>query len=537
MNHRHLRFSPGWIVFLLIAVSLACSMPGIGRPTSTPTSLVPPTVTPPPPTPTPAIQLPAALAESIPQPGGELPLNSAITLYFNQAMDRASVESALDIPVRGSLTWLDDATLSFAPSEPFQPASEVSLSLNETARSAQGLPLEASIRLDYQTAGNLELIQRLPAPDINDVDPSSAIVAAFNRPVVALGAEADSLPPAFILEPAAEGRGEWLNTSTYIFYPQPALLGGAAYSVQVNPDLHSTDGSPLGGETGWTFYTANPRLLSVTPAQDALAVRLDSSFELIFNQPMDPATTEAAFRLRTSAGENVTGSSSWSEDLTTLTFTPAALLGRGLGLELILRGSAQAAGGTQLHDPFVALYNTYPALVVNSSTPGSQGVIPPDCTVALNLSAPIDENTVKAALSVTPAVPNLNTWWNSWDLSLNIGGSFAPNTDYQISLSSSLQDEWSGALAQPFTLAFRTGGVSPSFTMPLGSNVLFLSSTDRFLPARATNIFTANVSLGAVSLDEFFVDGQLRRLPGDREFPTHPAPHLVPGLEYPIRPQ
>ncbi len=504
MTHRHLRFSPGWIVSILLAASLACSMPGIGRPTSTPTSSIPLTPTPPPPTPTPAVALPAALAESVPPLGSELPLDSPITLYFNQAMDRASVEAALDSPLSGSLTWLDDSTLSFAPAKPLQPNSLVSLSLGETARSAQGQPLAAPVRLEYQTAGNLELVQRLPAPDINDVDPSSAVVASFSRPVVALGADPDSLPPAFILQPAAEGRGEWLNTSTYIFYPQPALLGGETYTVQVDPTLHSTDGSPLGGETDWVFYTAIPRLLSVSPSPDTPDLRPDSTLELTFNQPMDPASTEAAFSLRTASGENIPGSFSWNDDLTALTFTPAALLGRGLSLELRLGEAALGAGDTPLSDPFIALYDVYPALAVIGSTPGSGGMVQPDRTIAINLSAPIDEDTVKAALTITPAVPNLSTWWNSWDLSLNINGSFAPNTDYQLTLSPALQDEWGGALNQPYTLAFRTGSVSPSFLIPLGSNVLFLSSTDRFLPASATNIFNASVSLGAITLDEFF---------------------------------
>jgi uncharacterized protein YfaS (alpha-2-macroglobulin family) len=503
MSETRLRLSPGWLVVSLIAVSLACSMPGIGRPTSTPTSSKPATATLPPPTPTPAVPLPAALAESVPQAGAELPLNSPITLYFNQPMDRASVEGALDIPVSGSLTWLDDATLSFTPAEPLQPATQLALNLGTEARSAQGLTLEAPLQLTYQTAGNLELVQRLPVPEINDVDPSSAVVAAFSRPVVALGADAENLPRAFELQPPAEGRGEWLNTSTYIFYPQPALLGGTAYTVQVNPGLLSTDGSPLGGETNWTFYTASPRLLSVNPGQEARYIRLDSTFELTFNQPMQPASTEAAFNLRTTGGELINGSFTWNDDLTLLTFTPTARLPRGAALELSLRASAQAAGGTPLSQPFSVRYNTFPPLGITSTTPEPLGAIPPDRNVVINFSAPIDEDTLEAALSVVPAVSNLNTWWNSWDLSLNIHATFAPNTEYQISLSSALQDEWGSPLAEPYSLTFRTGAVSPNFSIPVGSNVLFLNSSDTFLPARATNIFNANISLGAISLDEF----------------------------------
>ena len=69
------------------------------------------------------------------------------------------------------------------------------------------------------------------------------MVATFTRPVTGLGADPKSLPPAFSLDPAAKGRGEWLNTSTYIFYPEPGLTGGLQYTVTPNPDLKSALGS------------------------------------------------------------------------------------------------------------------------------------------------------------------------------------------------------------------------------------------------------------------------------------------------------
>ena len=62
-----------------------------------------------------------------------------------------------------------------------------------------------------------------------------------------------------------EGKGEWLNTSTYIFYPEPALEGGKTYTVRVNPELRGVDGSPLQAIESWTFSTAAPRLVSLEP--------------------------------------------------------------------------------------------------------------------------------------------------------------------------------------------------------------------------------------------------------------------------------
>jgi hypothetical protein len=76
------------------------------------------------------------------------------------------------------------------------------------------------------------------------------------------------LPAAFELQPAASGSGEWLNTSTYIFYPDPGLQGGTAYTVQINSELTGADGAPLESAESWSFTTAYPQLVSMQPAPD-----------------------------------------------------------------------------------------------------------------------------------------------------------------------------------------------------------------------------------------------------------------------------
>ena len=82
-----------WLPLLLVALSLACSLPTIGEPTATPPAPTPTTSATPRPTPTPQ-PLPPAIVENDPPLGSELPLAGPITLYFNQPMDRASVEAA-----------------------------------------------------------------------------------------------------------------------------------------------------------------------------------------------------------------------------------------------------------------------------------------------------------------------------------------------------------------------------------------------------------------------------------------------------------
>ena len=236
-------------IFILMIVSLACnlSLPGVP-------SLV---ATPIPPTPTP-VPLPPTIIETEPPVGSEIPLQSLLTIYFSEKMERASVEAALsgDFPGGFVFSWVDDATLTLAPKTALPSNKKVTLTLAATAKSAAGLTALEPISFSYQTPGPLKVSQILPAAMAADVSPDSAVVVSFNQPVVPLGADSATLPAGLTLEPAAQGKGEWLNTSTYIFHAEPALSGGVQYTARVNPKLVSTSGMALdenSQHTTWVF--------------------------------------------------------------------------------------------------------------------------------------------------------------------------------------------------------------------------------------------------------------------------------------------
>ena len=87
-----------FLLTVLVFISLACSLPSRTQPEETtlapdaaPADIeaVPPTPTiPPPPTPTPQ-PLPPTLVEAHPPPGVDIPLQGALTFYFDQPMDHA----------------------------------------------------------------------------------------------------------------------------------------------------------------------------------------------------------------------------------------------------------------------------------------------------------------------------------------------------------------------------------------------------------------------------------------------------------------
>ena len=179
---------------------------------------------------------------------------------------------------------------------------------------------------DYLPATNI-----LPKENAADVDVESAVAVSFNQPVVPLGVDNSSAPAGFNLQPSVKGKGEWINTSTYIFYPEPAMAGGTQYTIQLNPDLKTVTGVGLepGGASEWKFTTALPKVVSVDPATDQ-KLALDPQIHLTFNQPMDTRSVEQNLVFSGPEGP-VDGKFDWSENDSILSFAPQKELVRNVG--------------------------------------------------------------------------------------------------------------------------------------------------------------------------------------------------------------
>ena len=216
----------------------------------------------------------------------------------------------------GSFTWNDDATLLFTPTQPYQPNTTLKISVANSIQSASGFGIPEPVELEFPVADYLRTNNILPKANAEDVVVDAAIAVSFNQPVVALGAESSSLPAAFTIEPSVTGRGEWINTSTYIFYPEPSMAGGTEYTVRLNPDLKTVAGVGLpeaGGEGNtWTFTTSRPRVVSLDPASDQL-LPIEPEIKLTFNQPMDEQSVESNFVFSGPEGI-VNGKFTWNDD-------------------------------------------------------------------------------------------------------------------------------------------------------------------------------------------------------------------------------
>jgi uncharacterized protein YfaS (alpha-2-macroglobulin family) len=494
------------LISTLILVSLVWSLAGCSKvsPTntiSTPTNRAPlPTATP---TQLPQTQ-PPALVETDPLPGAQIAVKNPITFYFNQPMQRPSVEAALtgQPSLTGSFSWQDDSTVTFNPDKPLLPGTSQVINIGTNAQSAKGMALLRPISLSYSTSPNLTLVQSLPQADSTDVDPTSAVVASFSQPVVALGADPASLPIGFTLTPSVQGKGEWINTSTYIFYPKPALAGGTSYVVSMNPDLTSTKGTSLASATGWSFSTILPRLVSTLPSDNAINVRLDVSVQLNFSYSMDSTSVEANFTLTGSDGSAVSGKSGWNENFTTFAFTPTALLQRDTTYSIVLSDQAAALGGTSLDAQTRQTFHTVSELAITSSVPANGGIWTNFSGLGLYLTSYVDANSISDYVTFTPAVSNLGAWMDEGQMVLFFYGEFDPSTDYTLTVSPDLTDLWGSRLGHAFSLHFRTAPLNSSVQFPYSSDTTFLTTRDKGILAQVTNLSAIPISLGTLTVDD-----------------------------------
>jgi uncharacterized protein YfaS (alpha-2-macroglobulin family) len=461
-------------------------------------------------TPTPAIptptsfqqSLPAALVETDPPPGSMIGHQSPITFYFNQPVHKASAESAFSGLPAGTFTWSDDSTLVFTPTDPYQPNSTLKFSITKSLQSANGFGLTAPVELSFPVAGYLQPTNFLPNTDAEDVNVDAAIAVSFNQPVVALGEDESSQPEAFTIQPGVKGNAEWINTSTYIFYPEPGMTGGMEYTVTLNPELKTVTGvslalnSEANGPYAWKFTTSKPRVVQVEPEVRQL-LPLDPEIKLTFNQPMNMDSVESNFSFRGNEGI-VSGEFSWNREGTELTFTPDDLLARNVGYLLNLGATAQSEGGLIIGADYGAVFNTYDNFAVTDSK-ADLGVI------TFTFNSPLAKANYNNLVDVNPQVDNLQVEVSEDGLSLMFYGDFTPDRNYVIELSARIRDRWGQSLGDDFIEELHTPPLPSSLNVSLfGWNMAFVRPDEPVLYANAVNIQNVSTTVAPLSLEDFF---------------------------------
>ena len=460
------------------------------------------------PTPEPRQDLPPAVVGITPLPDSVIELRQTFLLQFNQPMDTKSVEAAIHFQpgINGRFTWEGDTTLAFTPDQPLAAGSKLRLILDTSAQAANKLNLREPFEVGFATTDTLQILQVFPAKDAVDIDPQSTVFVVFNQPVVALGAESEG-PPAFSLTPEAPGDGEWLNTHTYRFVPQPTMGGGTEYTIQINNWLEGVSGAALDPEQPrrFAFITTHPQVSSITPGEGE-RLGLEGPVRMAFNIPMDPESVEALFDLIAPDGARLDGTFEWDEDQKSFSFIPSARLNRGRRYTIRLRSGAKSSGGLPIDEPIETNLTTYPAFSLDPGTPpvfnayyGQFG------SYQILLSSPIDLKHYRDAVRISPDVSAQSIYLSEDNRRINLSGYFLPETQYTLSLEESLMDAWGAALAEQLTFTFSTPPAEPAMSLVTGyssNNLVFVPAFSSEVVLQATNINTVTIEISPISIGD-----------------------------------
>jgi uncharacterized protein YfaS (alpha-2-macroglobulin family) len=547
------------IFTMLVLASLACSLFGTPTPTLSPSATATPEATAtaiptetPLPTPTPMLGLNVPLEDNgqplspqivaqEPPLGQEVPVDAPIAITFDQPMDTNTTAAAwkftdeLGNPVDGAISWPNSRTLQFDPAAPLTSGVVYNARLETGASSAAGVQLSDSINFTFQAVGELQVNQVLPADGTFDVAVDSTITVIFNRPVAPLVMSVDqaSLPQPLTFDPPLSGKGEWLNTSVYVFHPDPVMVAATTYTVRVAAGLPDALGeTQLAQEYAWTFVTASPLISQYgifngisgqyyNPEAFFANVMPDASFFIEFAQPMNRDSVEANLQLLgANSAYPVTfewkDSSSRQPD-TYVLITPTVQLPLANTFTLWLSTDAQAASGGGLADGLNWAFSTIPYPAIQWTQP-ADGATQDwfDSSFYVKFVSPMKIDSLKDRIIFSPPVNTPELYYNEWDWSINFWGVLQPSTTYEVTFLPGMQDIFGNTISQQQVVRFTTAASEPAATllMPYSTSLYRVGGPQQFY-AFYQNINTIGFELYKLGQDDFFFMGYPYTPPAD----------------------
>lgn len=453
-------------------------------------------------TPVPVDDLPVAVVERSPARGEVAAPDAPVKLVFDRPMDQAAVAGAFSISpqVKGRFEWSDARTVSFRPDAPWARNAVFDVALRQETKARDGAGLGGPYQFRFATAGYLEIGQVIPAPGSSGAQAATPITVIFNRPVVPLQSveQQKGLPQPLKLTaggaPVA-GRGEWLDTSVYLFRPDQALLGGATYTGAVDSALRDVDGNPMRTAYTWQFGVAAPQVLSTFPERDAQFAGVRPTLQVQFNQPVTQAGAQAAFRLL-DGGAAVPGKLTVQGPA--LFFTPTQQLRFDARYTAEIAAGVAGAGAAGLAQPFSWSFRTVQLPKVTGTTPaGGERQAPPYAPFVLKFNAPIDPATVPGNLQITPAVSAtaVYTSYNDYDHSFAFYFGARPSTDYTVRIGPSIADPYGNRTGQTLEVRFRTAALPADVRLLAGEIGTFNALAPARVVLSSVNAASAKLTL------------------------------------------
>jgi uncharacterized protein YkwD len=291
--------------------------------------------------------------------------DAPIALTFSAPMNPASVRANLRIEPHAAvrIDWNADATsVEVAPLGRWASNTYYTLTVEEGALAASGRPLSAPARAVFLTtppvratiaatglAGDRVRLDTRFVVDVSGTLDRSTVAGALriDPPV------AGSWVPVTLDDAAEE------PAARYAFSPVGRLAADTTYHVSLADSLRDLHGGTVVSAPLEVRTIAAPSVVRFRPRNETTGVERAANLSVRFTQPMDRASTEAAFSA-TADGKALKGRVTWAEGDTVLVFDPAANLGYEQKVVVRVHTSATSAAGAPLAAPASATFTTVP---------------------------------------------------------------------------------------------------------------------------------------------------------------------------------
>jgi hypothetical protein len=304
-----------------------------------------------------------------------VPINSAIDVSFNQAMNASTINTTTFLvtippsttPIGGTVTY--DATnhiAIFTPSSPLTPSTTYKVTITTGVESADGVFLASDYVFTFTTSASGSttpptVISTNPNGGATGVATNQKITATFSEQMLSttITGTTFTLVDTTTSTPVSGTVTYSIIGATATFTPSSALATGNLFTATITTGATDLEGNAIATAVTWTFTTGSgtdttaPTITLTNPANGATGVDTTASVNATFSKAMDPATLNpATFTLvDTTASAPVSGKITYDSANWIVTLTPTSALTSGHSFTATvttgakdLEGNALAAG-------------------------------------------------------------------------------------------------------------------------------------------------------------------------------------------------
>jgi hypothetical protein len=481
----------------------------------------------------PDVTPPTVISTSPVNGAANVAVGTVVNITFSETMDAATLNTSSFVvnatssgaPVTGSVIYVGASnTAAFTPSSPLAFGTGYTATVSPAVKDVSGNALTSAFTWTFATSAAPDVtpptvITTSPTSGATNVGLSTATTATFSEAMLASTIDAGSvtLRVTATSAPVAGTVSYSAATSTVTFTPTAPLAGNTSYTASISTAVRDASGNALTSGYAWSFTTlddAPPVVTSVSPADAATGVSVNSKVSVAFSEPMDPATINSGtIFLRNSATlATVAGVVAYNAASNTATFTPGSALSFSTGYTITVSTGAKDAGGNPLAATFTASFST--ATAPDTTAPTVTGTLPTNgagnvsvgTLIGVTFSEQMDPSTITgSSIALRVAATGAPVaGFVAYSAATNTAV-FAPSvplgysTGYTIVVGTGAKDAAGNALAAVFTAGFTTVA-APDATPP---TVLSTSPANGATNVAISSVITVTFS---EAMDLFTID-------------------------------